>query len=109
MRRARLAPSAFPLASIKRHRKIGPFLPFLASVGFLVGLFLIALDHRRLLAFPLHFFLGMSIVLLLFVQKKLGLRIRGPQSPFRKIHFLLGVFILAVYLMQALLGLSLLL
>ncbi|MHB8054867.1 MAG: DUF4079 family protein [Candidatus Aminicenantales bacterium] len=109
IRRARRAASAFPLASIKRHRKIGPYLPFLASAGFLVGLLLIALGHLPLLAFPLHFFLGVSIVFLLFVQKKLGLRIRGPQSPLRKVHFLLGIFILAVYVIQAFIGLSLLL
>jgi hypothetical protein len=109
IRRVRRAGGAFPVAAVKRHRRIGPFLPFLSAIGFAAGLLLIMLDHRRLLAFPAHFFLGLSIILILFLQRRLGLRILGPQSPLRKPHFLLGLLLLAVYIAQAALGLSLLL
>jgi hypothetical protein len=109
IRRARRTGAAFPVAAVKRHRKNGPFLPYLSAFGYAVGLFLILLDHRRLLAFPTHFFLGSSIVLLLILQRRLGARIHGPASPIRTPHFLLGLLLLAVYVVQAALGLSLLL
>jgi len=109
IRRARRSQSSFPLAAVKRHRKIGPFLPFLAGLGFLAGLLLIALDRRRILAFPAHFALGLALVLLLFLQKRLGARIKGPLSPLRTPHFLLGILILIAFSIQVLLGLSILL
>ena len=77
--------------------------------GFAAGIFLVLLDRRRLLAFPDHFFLGLSIVLLLFFQRRLGLRILGRDSVYRNPHFLLGLLILAVYVAQISIGLSLLL
>jgi hypothetical protein len=109
IRRARRTGAAFPVSAVKRHRKIGPFLPWLAALGFAAGLFLILLDRRRLLAFPDHFFLGLSIVLLLFFQRRLGLRILGRDSVYRNPHFLLGLVILAVYVAQISIGLRLLL
>ena len=109
IRRARRSGAAFPVAAVKRHRKIGPFPPWLAGLGFAAGLFLILLDHRRLLAFPDHFFLGLSIVLLLVIQRRLGLRILGRDSVYRKPHFLLGLLILMVYAAQISIGLSVLL
>jgi hypothetical protein len=109
IRRSRRSGAAFPVAAVKRHRKIGPVLPFLSAFGYAAGLFLILLDHRRLLAFPAHFFLGSSIVLILFVQRRLGGRIHGPASPIRTPHHVLGLILLAIYIVQAALGLSLLL
>ena len=109
IRRARRAGAAFPVHSVRRHRKIGPVLPWLSSFGFAAGLFLIMLDHLRLLEFPEHFFLGLSIVLLLWLMRRLGARIKGPSSPLRTPHFLLGIVLLVIYAVQAALGLSLLL
>jgi hypothetical protein len=109
IRRARRTAAAFPVTAVKRHRKIGPLLPWLAAIGFAAGLLLIMLDHRRLLAFPAHFFLGLSIVLFLFCQRRLGLRILGRDSVYRNPHFLLGLIILAAYVVQISIGLSLLL
>lgn len=108
IRHARRTSAAFPIAAVKRHRKNGHFLPVLAALGFAAGLVLIMLDHRPLLAFPSHFFLGLAIVLLLLLQKQMGARIKGPSSPIRTPHFLLGLGLLAAYAMQAYLGLSLL-
>lgn len=108
IRRARRTKGAFPLSSVKRHRKIGPVLPYLAAFGFAFGLLLIALDHRPLLAFPEHFFLGLSIVLLLWLLRRLGARIKGPLSPLRTPHFLLGIALLGIYVVQVTLGLGLL-
>ncbi len=108
IRRARRRGGAFPLSSVKRHRKLGPSLPWLAAFGFAFGLLLIALDRRPLLAFPPHFILGSSIVLILWFTRRLGGRIKGPQSPIRTPHFVIGVGLLAVYVVQVGLGLGLL-
>jgi hypothetical protein len=109
IRKARRAASPFPVKTIKRHRRIGPFLPILSAFGFAAGLLLIRLDHRRLLAFSAHFFLGLSIVFFLVLMRRIGLRIKGPDSPFRTRHFGLGMLLLLIYVVQAFLGLSLLL
>jgi hypothetical protein len=106
IRRARRTGGAFPVAAVKRHRKNGPGLPYLAAFGFAAGLVLIMLDHRRLLAFPAHFFLGLSIVVLLLLMRRLGARIKGPLSPIRTPHFVLGLGLLVIYVVQAMLGLS---
>jgi len=106
IRRARRTGGAFPVAAVKRHRKNGPVLPYLSAFGFAAGLVLIALDHRRLLAFPAHFFLGLSIVLFLLLQRRLGARIKGPLSPIRTPHFVLGLGLLVIYVAQVTLGLS---
>ena len=109
IRGARRKGRAFPVAAVKRHRKNGPVLPYFSAFGFAAGLVLIMLDHRRLLAFPAHFFLGLSIVLILLLQRQLGARIKGPLSPIRTPHFVLGLALLALYVIQATLGLSILL
>jgi hypothetical protein len=109
IRHARRAGGAFPVSAVKRHRKNGPVLPYLAALGFAFGLGLIMLDHLRLLAFPAHFFLGLSIVLLVILMRRLGAHIKGPLSPVRMPHFVLGLALLIIYIMQAALGLSLLL
>jgi hypothetical protein len=108
IRRARRGGGPSPVHSVKRHRKIGPVLPYLAALGFAAGLVLIMLDHLRWLTFPAHFFLGLSIVLILLLIRRLGGRIKGPASPLRTPHFALGIVLLAVYIVQAGLGLSIL-
>jgi len=108
IRRARRTGGAFPVSSVKRHRKNGPILPYLAATGFAAGLLLIALDHRPLISFPTHFFFGLSIVLLLWLLRRLGVRIKGPLSPIRTPHFVLGIALLVIYVVQVGLGFSLL-
>ena len=108
IRRARRTGRTFPLSTVKRHRRNGPFLPKLAALGFSAGILMIALDQRPLLTFPLHFFLGLSIVLILFFTRWLSTRIKGPLSPVRTPHFLIGISLLCIYVVQISLGLSLL-
>jgi hypothetical protein len=109
IRHARRAGGPFPVSAVKRHRKNGPVLPYLATLGFAFGLVLIMLDHLRLLAFPAHFLLGLSIVLLVILMRRLGARIEGPLSSLRAPHFVLGLALLIIYILQAALGLRLLL
>ena len=81
----------------------------LGIVGYLVGFVLILFDTGRILEYPVHLAVGSGIVILLTATFVLSRKIKGPASPLRTPHFVLGVLILAVYLVQAVLGLRILL
>ena len=108
IRRARLSKAPFPLAAVKRHRKIGPDLVVLGGLGFLAGLALALLFEGRVFQYPLHFFTGLTIVLLLIATFLVSRRIKGPNSPLRTPHFILGLSILVLYVIQSFLGLRIL-
>ena len=109
IRRARLAKAPPPIAAIKRHRRMGPLLALLGAGGFAAGLILVILDTGNILSYPLHFFVGVAILLLLFLTYRLSRKIAGPDAPQRDLHFLLGVAILVLYLANAFLGVGVLL
>jgi uncharacterized membrane protein YozB (DUF420 family) len=108
IRHARLSKAAFPLAAVKRHRKIGPVLVVLGGLGFLAGLVLALFLEGKVLQYPLHFFTGLTIVLLLIGTFLISRRIKGPNSPLRKPHFVLGLCVLVLYVVQSFLGLRIL-
>jgi hypothetical protein len=97
-----------PFPEIKRHRRYGPVLVIMGSVGFSVGLTLVLLDTGRILEYPYHFFTGLVIVILLIATWILSRMIRGPASPYRLPHFIVGVTILCLYFIEAGLGLGVL-
>jgi hypothetical protein len=109
IRRARRLKKAFPLARVKRHRKIGSKLRILILFGFLFGLILALVNERSFLVYPLHFFVGLTIVLLLFTTYLVSRKIKGPDSLFRTPHFILGLCILLLSAIQLVLGLGILL
>ncbi len=98
------APLPFPL--IKRHRRMGPVLVILGGLGFLEGLTLVLLDTGNVLEFPPHLFTGFTIVVLLIATYKITRDIKGPDSPYRTPHFILGVAILCLYLVNVVIGLG---
>jgi len=108
IRHARRSKAAFPLTAVKRHRKVGPVLVVLGGLGFLAGLALAILFEGRALQYPLHFFTGLTIVLLLIGTFLISRRIKGPNSPLRKPHFVLGLCVLVLYVIQSFLGLRIL-
>jgi len=106
IRRARRAGAPLPFPLIRRHRKGGPILAGLGIAGFFIGLTLVLLDTGNVLEYSSHFFVGLSIALCLTATFVISRRIKGPASPFRTPHFVLGVVILCFYLVEAVLGIG---
>jgi hypothetical protein len=96
-------------ATVRRHRKVGPFLVVLGVLGFCAGLILVLIDKGRVFAYPLHLAVGASIVLFLLGQYAVSKRIKGLDSPWRTPHLAIGVGIVLLYVFQILVGLSVLL
>jgi hypothetical protein len=88
---------------------MGPVLAMLGGLGFLEGLTLVLLDTGNILEYPPHFFIGLTIVVLLIATYKISRDIRGPVSSFRTPHFVLGVAILCLYFVNVLIGIGVLL
>jgi hypothetical protein len=108
IRRARKAKAPLPLPAVKRHRMMGPVLAFLGVFGFFIGFTLVLLDTGRVLEYPAHLFTGLAIVLLLIMTWVVSRKIKGPNSPFRTPHFVIGIVILCLYLVEAFLGIGVL-
>ncbi len=105
IRRARRKKAPFPMPAVRRHRRNGPLLMKLGVFGFISGLALVLIDTGRLFEFPLHLFTGLSIVVLLVSTYLISRKIKGPASPLRTPHFILGICILSLYVFQSFLGL----
>jgi hypothetical protein len=108
IRRARRKKALFPMAAISRHRRNGPVLKNLGLIGFLSGLALVLIDSGRVFEFPLHLITGLTIVVLLISTYLVSRKIKGPASPLRTPHFVLGTCILSLYVFQSFLGLKIL-
>ena len=80
----------------------------MGGVGFLIGLTLALLDSGNILEFPEHFMVGCAIVLCLLSTFLISRKIKGPDSPYRTPHFVLGITILCLYLIQVFLGIGVL-
>ena len=109
IRRARKAGAPFPLVVVRRHRKVGPVLALWGIMGFVAGVILILADKGRVFEYPLHFITGLTIALLLSATYLVSRRIKGPDSPFRKLHFGVGLLLLPLCIIQLALGLGILL
>jgi hypothetical protein len=108
IRRAKRSKAQFPVAAVRRHRRMGPVLAFLGGLGFAVGLALALLDKGRVFIYPLHLLVGLAIVLLLISTFLVSRKIKGLDSPLRTPHFFLGICILLLYVTQSFLGLGVL-
>lgn len=109
IRRARANKSPLPLHALKRHRKMGSILAICGGGGFLAGLLLVLVDTGKILRYPPHLFVGVAIVLLLFITYRVSSKIAGPSAPQRDRHYHLGLAILALYLVNVVLGIGVLL
>ncbi len=95
--------------SIRRHRRNGPVLVILGILGYAAGATLIVIDKGHLFEYRAHHLMGSAIVVLLATTFIVSRKIRGPFSPWRTLHFLLGMAIIAAYVVQLFLGLNILL
>lgn len=109
VRKERNAGTMQTFKTIKKHRRNGPLLVILGVLGFCAGAILVYIDKGDVFKYPLHLangiFITFSITITLFISTK----IKGPSSPWRTRHLLLGLFILCLYLLQVWLGLNILL
>lgn len=106
IRRARTGNTPLPIQAVRRHRRMGPVLALLGAAGFSAGLILTLLDTGKLLKYPPHLFVGLTIVLLLFTSYRVSGKIVGSNPSKRDLHYRLGVAILALYLVNAVLGIG---
>jgi Protein of unknown function (DUF4079) len=108
IRRDRRARAPLPVLVVKRHRRMGPVLVIMGGLGFLDGLTLVLLDTGKVLQFPPHLFTGLTIIVLLIATYKISRDIKGPDSPYRTPHFVLGSAILCLYLVDVVIGIGVL-
>ena len=77
-------------------------------LGFFIGFTLVVLDSGNVLQFPAHFLVGCTIVLCLLSTFLVSRNIKGPDSPYRTPHFVIGIAILCLYLVEVFIGLGVL-
>lgn len=109
VRRHRLDEAPVPAGAVRRHRRFGPWLVILGWAGFLVGLLIALADKGKVLVYPLHFNLGVAIVLIQTGAWLLSRRIKVGAPEGRAGHRLLGILLLCLYPVQVIVGLGILL
>jgi uncharacterized iron-regulated membrane protein len=109
IRKERKAAGQRNVGIIKRHRKRGPVLAVLGVAGYLAGAALVYLDKGHIVEYPAHLIAGSCIALLIMTTFVISRMIKGPESPWRTPHFVIGLFILFLYLLQIYTGLDILL
>ena len=92
--------------AVRRHRKAGPILAMLGMIGFCAGAFIVLIDKGKLVEYPLHFLMGLVIVLCVGTTYCLSRRISPVNSAARTLHRAIGIMILCFYPIQLLLGLG---
>jgi len=108
--RHRLAGVPVPWPVVRRHRRQGPWLVVLGCTGFVAGTVIVFLDKGRMVTpHPLHFSLGLAIVLTLTGVWAASRKITGRGPEGRSYHRLLGILLLCLYPVQAVVGLGILL
>ena len=109
IRRERKAEGKRDFEVVRRHRRRGPYIAVLGVLGYLAGLVLVYIDKGRLLEYPLHTLAGSSLALFIIATFVISRKIKGPESPWRTPHFIMGLVILLLYIIQIFIGLNILL
>ncbi len=109
MRRERKAAGARDFDIVRRHRTRGPLLVLLGILGYVTGALLIYFDKGQIFKYPIHNIGGSGIAILLTATFFIAREIKGPESPWRTLHGIVGAGILCLYLVQLFLGLNILL
>ena len=109
IRRQRKTGRPSGITTAKRHRKLGPVIAILSATGLFSGMILALIDKGNILEYPLHLFVGVTLVLCILLSYSISKKIRGRDSTYRNPHFILGICILSLYFLQIFLGLGVLL
>lgn len=88
---------------------MGPVLVVLGIVGFLAGVALVYVDEGRIIKYPLHFFAGLVVSVLIVCTFAASRSISARSAEGRVRHFVLGIALLGCYVVQITLGLDVLL
>jgi peptidoglycan/LPS O-acetylase OafA/YrhL len=108
IRRERIQGKTRDFSLIRKHRKAGPIFAILGVLGFLIGLVLVFIDKGHLLQYPIHFTFGLLLVFLIGLVYFISRKIKGPESPIRTPHFIMGLSLLVIYILQVFIGLDVL-
>jgi hypothetical protein len=108
IRRERKTGGARDFDIVRRHRNRGPMLVLLGILGYVTGAVLIYADKGHLFKYQLHHIIGLGIVILLTATFFIAREIKGPESPWRNPHAIVGIGILCLYLVQLFIGLDVL-
>ncbi|OGQ85458.1 MAG: hypothetical protein A2512_00450 [Deltaproteobacteria bacterium RIFOXYD12_FULL_56_24] len=109
IRHHRLTDAPAPLPVMRRHRRQGPWLVMLGWTGFVAGMVIVLLDKGKVMTYPLHFSLGLAIVLIQGGAWAASRRIKGRGPEGRNRHRLMGILLLCLYPIQIIIGLGILL
>jgi hypothetical protein len=108
IRNRRIASNPPDVKFVKRHRKFGPFLAILGISGFAGGIGTAYLSDGEIFEYPLHYLTGLTISSLIILTFLVSKKIRGPESPWRNPHYIIGIVIITLYFFQAYLGIGML-
>ena len=107
IRRQRLAGGPAPLPVVRRHRRQGSWLVVFGWAGFFAGTVIALIDKGRVVTpHPLHFSLGLAMVLTLGGAWIASRQITGRGPEGRGCHRLLGILLLCLYPVQVMVGLG---
>lgn len=109
IRKERRAEGKRDFQVIRRHRTRGPMFALLGILGYCAGPAIVYIDKGHLIEYPLHIMAGSCLALLIVTNYITSKRIKGPDSPWRTPHFIIGLAILLLYVIQIFLGLDILL
>jgi len=109
IRRDRITGRSPTISVMKRHRKLGPIFALMGIAGFFAGVTIVYLHEGRILLYPVHFIVGLSIVTLIFLTYFISKKIKAGKPIFRTPHYFFGIAIICLYFFQAFIGLSMLL
>ena len=106
IRHGRISGNPQEVKFVRRHRKFGPFLAILGISGFAGGIGTAYLSEGEIFEYPLHFLTGLTISSLIILTFLVSRKIRGPESPWRNPHYIIGIVIITLYFVQAYLGIG---
>lgn len=108
MRSRRQSGAPPEVRSVRRHRRFGPMLVILVISGFAGGIASVFLQWENYFMYPIHFLNGLTVIALAIVTFLVSRKIRGKETTWRTVHYVIGLAILLLFILQAYLGIRIL-